>query len=104
MQKDIMTNGPIQEAFMVYKSFMSYKSGVYKKHFWEILPAVKIIGWGTEDGHDYWLVANSWGTTSASKVFSRLHVASTLAAWKAWGLHTQVCHHWGPTASISSKL
>merc|ERR1719210_1154934 len=67
MQKDLMTNGPIQVAFMVYKSFMSYKSGVYKKHFWEILPegghAVKIIGWGTEDRHDYWLVANSWGTT-----------------------------------------
>jgi len=104
MQKDIMTNGPIQAAFMVYKSFMSYKSGVYKKHFWEILPAVKIIGWGTEDGHDYWLVANSWGTTSASKVFSRLHVASMLAAWKAWGLHTQVCHPWVPTASISSQL
>jgi len=67
MQKDIITNGPIQVAFMVYKSFMSYKSGVYKKHIWEILPegghAVKIIGFGVEDGKDYWLVANSWGTT-----------------------------------------
>merc|ERR1719454_2191832 len=67
MQKDLMTNGPIQVAFMVYKSFMSYKSGVYKKHFWEFLPegghAVKIIGWGTEAGQDFWLVANSWGTT-----------------------------------------
>merc|ERR1712125_138589 len=67
MQKEIMTNGPIQVAFKVYKSFMTYKSGVYKKHIWEILPegghAVKIIGWGTEDGQDYWLVANSWNTS-----------------------------------------
>jgi len=67
MQKEIMTNGPIQVAFLVYKSFMSYKSGVYSKHFWEILPegghAVKVVGWGTEIGHDYWLVANSWDTT-----------------------------------------
>ena len=23
--------------------------------------AVKIIGWGTENGNPYWLVANSWG-------------------------------------------
>ncbi|CAH1376875.1 unnamed protein product, partial [Tenebrio molitor] len=23
--------------------------------------AVKILGWGTEDGTPYWLVANSWG-------------------------------------------
>jgi cathepsin B len=66
MQKDIMTNGPIQVAFMVYKSFMSYKSGVYEKHPYEILPegghAVKVVGWGSESGVDYWLVANSWNT------------------------------------------
>merc|ERR1711920_1056953 len=67
MQKEIMTNGPIQVAFKVYKSFMSYKSGVYSKHFYELIPegghAVKIVGWGTESGTDYWLVANSWDTT-----------------------------------------
>merc|ERR1719284_2089657 len=67
MQKEIMTNGPIQVAFMVYKSFMSYKSGVYTKKPFEFVPegghAVKIVGWGTESGTDYWLVANSWGTT-----------------------------------------
>merc|ERR1712146_111894 len=70
MMKEIMTNGPIQVAFKVYKSFMTYKSGVYQKHFWEVLPegghAVKIVGWGTEEGTlsstPYWLVANSWNT------------------------------------------
>lgn len=65
MQKEIMTNGPIQVAYIVYKSFMSYTSGVYQKHWYEILPegghAVKILGWGTEAQVDYWLVANSWG-------------------------------------------
>merc|ERR1712046_508879 len=72
MQKEIMTNGPIQVAFKVYKSFMSYKSGVYSKHWYELLPegghAVKIVGWGSETSTntwgenvstDYWLVANS---------------------------------------------
>merc|ERR1712039_522701 len=24
--------------------------------------AVKLVGWGTEKGTDYWLVANSWNT------------------------------------------
>ena len=24
--------------------------------------AIKIIGWGVENGSDYWLCANSWGT------------------------------------------
>jgi len=66
MQKEIFANGPVQVAFSVYKSFMSYKSGVYTKKFWELLPegghAVKVVGWGTENSEDYWLVANSWNT------------------------------------------
>merc|ERR1712084_49416 len=66
MQRELMTNGPVQVAFMVYKSFMSYKSGVYQKQSSEMRPegghAVKLVGWGTEDGTDYWLVANSWNT------------------------------------------
>jgi len=74
MQKEIMTNGPIQVAFKVYGSFMSYKSGVYQPHWYEFLPegghAVKIVGWGSEETSgvfgkkttDYWLVANSWNT------------------------------------------
>merc|ERR1712137_83769 len=76
MQKEIMTNGPIQVAFMVYKSFMSYKSGVYQKHWYELLPegghAVKIVGWGTEDGVDYWLVANSWNTSWGEDGFFKI--------------------------------
>jgi cathepsin B len=66
MQKEIMTNGPVQVAFTVYSSFMNYKSGVYQKHWYEFLPegghAVKVVGWGTESNTDYWLVANSWNT------------------------------------------
>jgi cathepsin B len=76
MQKEIMKNGPIQVAFKVYRSFMSYKSGVYQKHVWEFLPqgghAVKIVGWGTEAGTDYWRVANSWGTTWGENGFFKI--------------------------------
>jgi len=76
MQKEIMTNGPIQVAFTVYKSFMSYKSGVYQKHWYELLPegghAVKIVGWGNEAGTDYWLVANSWDTTWGLQGFFKI--------------------------------
>lgn len=75
MQKEILAHGPIQVAFKVYKSFMTYKSGVYSKHFWELMPegghAVKIVGWGEESVKGffgtkttpYWLVANSWNTS-----------------------------------------
>jgi len=66
VQRELQTHGPIQTAFLVYSSFMSYSHGVYAKHSDEVNPegghAVKFMGWGTEDSTDYWLVANSWGT------------------------------------------
>jgi cathepsin B len=89
MQKDIMANGPIQVAFKVYKSFMSYKSGVYKKHIWEILPegghAVKIVGWGVEAGQDYWLVANSWGTTWGLEGYFKMARGSDACGMESMG-------------------
>eukprot|EP00437_Effrenium_voratum_P033460 CAMPEP_0181461976 /NCGR_PEP_ID=MMETSP1110-20121109/34155_1 /TAXON_ID=174948 /ORGANISM="Symbiodinium sp., Strain CCMP421" /LENGTH=367 /DNA_ID=CAMNT_0023586617 /DNA_START=36 /DNA_END=1139 /DNA_ORIENTATION=- len=65
MQQEIYQNGPITGMFFVHRSFLSYKSGVYKAGLFFKDPmlgghAIKIIGWGTENGTPYWLVANSW--------------------------------------------
>lgn len=59
-----MTNGPVEAAFTVYSDFMSYKSGVYKhvSGSEEGGHAVKILGWGNENGEDYWIIANSWSS------------------------------------------
>jgi len=64
MQHEIMTFGPIEAAFDVYADFLSYKSGVYKHVTGDLLGghAIKIMGWGTENGEDYWLVMNSWNS------------------------------------------
>lgn len=62
IKREIVANGPVETGFVVYKDFMSYRSGIYKRTSDEALGghAVKIIGWGTEDSTDYWLCANSW--------------------------------------------
>ncbi|XP_054155194.1 cathepsin B-like [Oppia nitens] len=62
LQADIMKNGPVVAAFTVYNDFLQYKSGVYHRTSGTVAGghAVKIIGWGVENGVDYWLVANSW--------------------------------------------
>merc|ERR1712066_533524 len=76
MQKEIMTHGPIQVGYKVYKSFMSYQTGVYQKHAYEFTPegghAVKIVGWGTDNGVDYWKVANSWGASWGEEGYFRI--------------------------------
>merc|ERR1711948_169782 len=68
----------IQVGFLVYRSFMLYKSGIYHKHPKEPEEgghAVKIVGWGVE-GHGkfskYWTVAKSWDTTWGEDGFFRI--------------------------------
>uniref|UniRef100_A0A5B7A5W1 Putative cathepsin B-like n=1 Tax=Davidia involucrata TaxID=16924 RepID=A0A5B7A5W1_DAVIN len=60
---EVYKNGPVEVAFTVYEDFAHYKSGVYKHMTGDVMGghAVKLIGWGTtDDGEDYWLLANQW--------------------------------------------
>lgn len=62
IMKEIYTNGPVEADFEVYEDFFHYKSGVYRLHS-KINKgghAVKMLGWGVENGTPYWLCANSW--------------------------------------------
>ena len=48
----------------MYEDFLHYKSGVYIHKHGSGLGghAIRILGWGVEDGVKYWLCANSWNT------------------------------------------
>ena len=69
-----MTNGPVEAAFTVYEDFTKYKSGVYVHVTGAAIGghAIKVIGWGTENGVDYWLIANSWTTTWGMEGFFKI--------------------------------
>lgn len=62
-KKQIYAEGPVEGAMDVYRDFLVYKSGVYYHKTGELLGghAIEVIGWGIEDGLDYWLCKNSWG-------------------------------------------
>ena len=62
MMQEIYENGSVEGSFLVYEDFVTYKSGVYQHVTGEYLGghAIKIIGWGVEDGVKYWLCVNSW--------------------------------------------
>jgi cathepsin B len=74
IQTEIMTHGPIEAAFSVYADFPLYKSGVYHHVSGSYLGghAIKILGWGVEDGTAYWLVANSWNEDWGNKGYFRI--------------------------------
>ncbi|KAJ8953148.1 hypothetical protein NQ318_017175 [Aromia moschata] len=74
MQHEIVINGPIEAYMMVYSDFYNYGSGVYQYTSGNEVGghAVKILGWGTDNGVPYWLIANSWGTGFGEGGFFRI--------------------------------
>lgn len=74
IQTEIMTNGPVEGAFTVYADFPTYKSGVYQHTTGRALGghAIRILGWGTENGTPYWLIANSWNEYWGDKGYFKM--------------------------------
>ncbi|KAH6938636.1 hypothetical protein HPB50_011216 [Hyalomma asiaticum] len=74
IKTEIFKNGPVEADFDVYADFFSYKSGVYQRlsSDYQSGHAVKILGWGTENGVPYWLVANSWNPNWGDKGYFKI--------------------------------
>jgi cathepsin B len=62
MQRELMEKGTLSVALQVYEDFESYTGGVYQHTTGSYLGghAVKMIGWGVDNGTPYWLCVNSW--------------------------------------------
>ena len=60
----IASGGPVGMRFQVFNDLSGYKSGVYEPAAGAVgaeFHEVSVLGYGTENGKDYWLVQNSWG-------------------------------------------
>ncbi|KAB7503959.1 Cathepsin L [Armadillidium nasatum] len=66
LRKAVATVGPISVLIYAPPAFLSYQGGVFDGsscHYHMINHAVVVVGYGTtEDGEDYWIVKNSWGS------------------------------------------
>ncbi|RZC37668.1 cathepsin L1 [Asbolus verrucosus] len=64
LKQMVATRGPISVAIDAGGNFGGYRSGVYYNPSCstsKFTHAVVIVGYGNENGMDYWLVKNSWG-------------------------------------------
>ena len=66
--------GSIAVTFQVFKDFYLYKSGVYSYNNGASigLHAVRLIGYGTDNGVNYWLGANTWDAKWGENGFFRI--------------------------------
>jgi cathepsin B len=63
IKAEIFAHGPVTAGFTVYADWLHYTTGVYTTKGGEEIGAhaVAIVGWGVEDGVEYWHVRNSFG-------------------------------------------
>merc|ERR1712039_172030 len=74
IQSAIMKGGPVETAFTVYSDFENYAGGIYHHVSGSMAGghAVKMVGWGVENGVKYWKVANSWNPYWGEKGYFRI--------------------------------
>jgi cathepsin H len=66
LRNSLFQVGPISVAFQVIAGFKDYKTGVYttgncQNGPMDVNHAVLAVGYGTDNGMDYWIIKNSWG-------------------------------------------
>jgi hypothetical protein len=72
---------PVAIALFVSGAFQPYDGGVITFEYCDDSNdpdhAVTVVGYGTEDGEDYWLVRNSWGSSWGNQGYFKLERSPT---------------------------
>jgi len=114
MKKELYARGPLACAVDA-TSLITYKGGIASgKCSQGADHAISVVGWGVEDGKDYWIVRNSWGEFWGELGFFRVErgngnslcVEETGCAWatpKTWTEHNFPCGEDGTDCSDHGK-
>ena len=77
IKEEILKNGPVVCVTDLYADFKNYYSGVYYYATSKKTPikhALKIIGWGRENGIFYWTVQTALGSSFGENGFARVKI------------------------------
>lgn len=76
---EIMENGPITAIYDVYDDFAYYDGGVYYRTTDKKIGihSVTLVGWGKENGMEYWICKNSWGDYWGEQGFFKIKIGDS---------------------------
>jgi len=75
MKAELYQNGPIACTVHVTDEFEAYKGGIFSQFTpFAFMPnhVLAVVGWGSENGQEYWIGRNSWGTYWGEEGFFRI--------------------------------
>ncbi len=75
IKQALIEYGPVKVSMFVYSDFYSYSGGIYEytTGSFEGGHAVTIVGFGTYNDSDYWIVKNSWGEDWGEDGYFRIY-------------------------------
>ena len=103
----LMQYGPVEAGMRVYSDLKAYSGGIYIPQGTDTgyAHAVTIVGFGSYDGIDYWIVKNSWGPDWGEDGFFRIKMGECMIdSWFAFApvkpfplsgnYPKKLCHDW----------
>lgn len=86
----VANTGPVVATLEATEKLMFYGSGIFDdpkcSKRWDVYNhAVLVVGYGRENGQDYWLIRNSWGLDWGRSGFGKIKRGTSACSFGYWG-------------------